>query len=692
MESDSAAEDLVETVATEIPYSATWPEELQRYLLKRGVEDYVIQDRFGAEVLGSVQPKSFYRAELFPLRVIIRARQEGKCLAECAVIKFEEVLLRLRSFGATGAGLEETHQGEGFDTFAVAFGGGGVRSGAFCSGVLWALAETNRLQHVTHLSSVSGGSIAASGFASFLVEAHRAAGASPSRTPSAGPLYREVVADFIERSQRNAGYLVSFQNLFQVPEDNSSSRARIWDLPLMFLVVLGVLVAAPSVFCVFYVVPVTMLIEAYWGGAMRHCFCRLQNETQCNFLTVLQARPENGDHRQWSQNSFTLLIIGALVLVLMVLALIYKCCGMKEIRHSARPRWFLHWRSLTHLCTRWLAMFVIILATVSLVYTAELVDYRGSREEECLAYFKEGPLCSDNLMGFPAHLPGRLEDVSITYQDASFSLHQEELGQSQTAWNISQSISRAAGLRPLDQGREGPNFIVIFLFLTLALALVSLSFKFLGWSGLWRVFLFILLPLWFIWPASFLLQWRVFGPITRQALFTPFFDTQIMGRYTDEAWYCFTTTSLLLAIACLPAFNLLHRFVHFYFRVSLQRAFYHDGVDVLMPQVSKCPWVPILLFGATLNEFMRPNSKEAHSLFTLSPSFPPPAETLSQYAMGCQRTDFLAAPKWMSLARCMTLSCAAIDGFVHLGKTRVETGYRWRPGGLFGIFLKMAAA
>eukprot|EP00913_Durusdinium_trenchii_P025153 g23612.t1 len=82
----------------------------------------------------------------------------------------------------------------------------------------------------------------------------------------------------------------------------------------------------------------------------------------------------------------------------------------------------------------------------------------------------------------------------------------------------------------------------------------------------------------------------------------------------------------VLSKACLPAFNLLHRFVHFYFRVSLQRAFYHDGVDVLMPQVSKCPWVPILLFGATLNEFMRPNSKEAHSLFTLS-----------QYAMGCQR-------------------------------------------------------
>ena len=68
-----------------------------------------------------------------------------------------------------------------------------------------------------------------------------------------------------------------------------------------------------------------------------------------------------------------------------------------------------------------------------------------------------------------------------------------------------------------------------------------------------------------------------------------------------------------------------------------------------MKDVAACPRVPILLFGATLNEFQRPQSTEAHSLFTLS-----------QYAMGCQRTDFLAAPGWLSLARCMTLSCAAI--------------------------------
>ena len=35
--------------------------------------------------------------------------------------------------------------------------GNPMAPGAFCTGVLWALAEQNRLRHVTHLSSVSGG-------------------------------------------------------------------------------------------------------------------------------------------------------------------------------------------------------------------------------------------------------------------------------------------------------------------------------------------------------------------------------------------------------------------------------------------------------------------------------------------------------------------------------------------------------
>lgn len=626
MESDSAAEsadEADERVEAEIGYSQTWATQLQEQLLKRGVSDYRIRDRFGSDIF---QRSSEIKPEDFPLRLCSKVEEEaGPCLKEAAVIEYEKAILKLRSQGAPGAGLlYPAEQSRGLEDFAVAFGGGGVRSGAFCTGVLWALAEQNRLRHVTHLSSVSGGSIAASGFASFLVKAHRE-GAQESNPEQR---YREVVADFIERSQRNAGYLVSFNNLWKAPEDNSSASPRIWDLPLMFLVVLGVLVAAPAVFCVFYVVPVTLLIEAFWGGAMRSCFCsQFQEKVPCSYGEILQPR-----------GSFSLYLIFVMVGILMTLALVYKCCGMEELLKALRrgekrsARWFLLWRSVTHLCTRWVVMLVMVLATVLLVYTAELWDYGERRMQDgpamCKIYYDEGRLCSDLARPVPDSLLNLTKAEKMIDLDEIGILNQEH----------------THGL---------PNFIVIFFFLTVALALVSASFKFLGWSGLWRVFLFILLPLWFIWPASFLLQWRVFGPVTKQALLTPFFDAELVGKYTDQAWYFFTSTSLALAIACLPAFNLLHRFVHYYFRGSLQRAFYQGGVDMSMADVALCPAVPILLFGATLNEFQRPESTEAHSLFSLT-----------QYAMGCQRTDFLPAPSWMSLARCMTLSCAAIDGFV----------------------------
>eukprot|EP00435_Cladocopium_sp_Y103_P065143 s100_g27.t1 len=126
--------------------------------------------------------------------------EAGPCLKEAAVIEYEKAILKLRSQGAPGAGLlYPAEQSRGLEDFAVAFGGGGVRSG----------------------------SIAASGFASFLVKAHRegAQESNPEQryrapgtiTPSRGGAL-EVVADFIERSQRNAGYLVSFNNLWKAPD------------------------------------------------------------------------------------------------------------------------------------------------------------------------------------------------------------------------------------------------------------------------------------------------------------------------------------------------------------------------------------------------------------------------------------------------------------------------------------------
>eukprot|EP00435_Cladocopium_sp_Y103_P064916 s100_g26.t1 len=294
----------------------------------------------------------------------------------------------------------------------------------------------------------------------------------------------------------------------------------------MFLVVLGVLVAAPAVFCVAWadlglkkqvmgqkhspssavlrISNVCLLLSAVLIELSSESDRILQSwtlpdarrkETAIGLLGWRHAtghRVEPGGDG-WS---FSLYLIFVMVGILMTLALVYKCCGMEELLKALRrgekrsARWFLLWRSVTHLCTRWVVMLVMVLATVLLVYTAELWDY-GERR------MQDGP-----------------------------------------------------AMRPAE------------------------------------VFLFILLPLWFIWPASFLLQWRVFGPVTKQALLTPFFDAELVGKYTDQAS-----------------------------GMSLQRAFYQGGVDMSMADVALCPAVPILLFGATLNEFQRPESTEAHSLF-----------------------------------------------------------------------------
>lgn len=41
-------------------------------------------------------------------------------------------------------------------------------------------------------------------------------------------------------------------------------------------------------------------------------------------------------------------------------------------------------------------------------------------------------------------------------------------------------------MRAKSQEMHAPSFIVSFLLVTLAFGLVSLSFKFLGWKGLWQ--------------------------------------------------------------------------------------------------------------------------------------------------------------------------------------------------------------
>ncbi|CAE8688091.1 unnamed protein product [Polarella glacialis] len=558
-------------------------------------------------------------------------------LEEQAVIAEEEELLRARQGSASALGAGQLHPEEaeaGLQDFAVAFGGGGIRSAAFCTGVLWALAEVGRLRHVTHISSVSGGSIATSGLASFLVASQRAAPPAPDEASTgADSWYLRVVADLIDRCQKNAGYLVSFNgDPWTVPSDKSSSLPRALDLVLMGMVIAGVLVAAPAVFCVFYVVPLSLLLEAYWGGVMREYFCTQELGRYRSALEMV------------AEGQAIISTMGVLIVGLIALTVVHRVMQFETKREPGRG--YLFWRSMLHLCSRWLMLLALVLATVALVQAAEEWDYGDLRSENVCSNYLFQQAGSANMCS------GSGSDVVATVEQVSHASRAPVLTGFQPRHRALSGSELSSG-RHRTSGSNKPGFFWLLLLVSAVVGLIAASFLALGWSLLWHLFLVLLLPLWFIWPASFILQWRTFGPVTGQALFTPFLDATLVGEYTHTAWDWFANTALVFAILALPAFNFIHRFVHLYFKVSQQKAFFHNGSDVSMDEVDRCPWVPFLLFGVTLNEFQRPSDEEPFSAFVLT-----------QKAMGCERTKFLRTPRWLTLSKCMALSCAAIDGLV----------------------------
>ena len=64
------------------PFSPQWPKDVQELLLKRGVNDYVIRDRMGKDILEDLKPQWSYEPEHFPLQVIIRQPEDVSSVAE----------------------------------------------------------------------------------------------------------------------------------------------------------------------------------------------------------------------------------------------------------------------------------------------------------------------------------------------------------------------------------------------------------------------------------------------------------------------------------------------------------------------------------------------------------------------------------------------------------------------------------
>eukprot|EP00746_Dinoflagellata_sp_MGD_P133892 gnl/MRDRNA2_/MRDRNA2_67669_c0_seq1.p1 gnl/MRDRNA2_/MRDRNA2_67669_c0~~gnl/MRDRNA2_/MRDRNA2_67669_c0_seq1.p1 ORF type:complete len:589 (+),score=61.50 gnl/MRDRNA2_/MRDRNA2_67669_c0_seq1:112-1878(+) len=564
-----------------------------------------------------------------------RCGERDPRLREDDVFKVEDKLLRDK-----GRACQEEDGSELWDcdkSLAVAFSGGGVRSGAFMSGVLWALAEQGHLRNVTHLSAVSGGTQASASYASFILRRPRLPGESIDRW------HCRIVSDLIQRSQRNAGYILSFAgNLWKTPDDGSSPVPRIFDGFLFIAVILSILIGAPVLFFTFYIVLGTFFLETMYGGALRSLFCG----------DFLPGHAKAGEALGFQEIAGWLIVSLRRTIIAQISIIILKPLFRKSGPHYRR---YLVWQSLWYFSRFVFFVILMIFITLIMAYWAQTYEYSKYTytplpvKRWCIEYVDKQAfftrshgeqLCSDSIINFP----------SVNADNATAWYEMPGIRAMLANWT---DEIKNHPHEPQEITNEEREFGVLLVTMLINVGVISALFAVLKIEIFMNGLALLLWPVLFIWFSSALLRWKTYGPITGQTFLYTI-------PYTDQNWNSFFVCSMLLAGTLLPFFNKLHRFVHEYFRVCLKKAFYADGLDAPVAEVAAHPRIPLLLFGTTLNDYLHPIDELPYSEFCITP-----------FHMGCGRTQYLPTPPWMTLSKLMTLSCAAIDGLV-LTKLRAQ--------------------
>jgi len=193
------------------------------------------------------------------------AKSEGEALLPEREMLREEALSFARRRAALGLGSSAT------DGIGVCFSGGGVRAASFDCGILWKLAELKLLKDVDVLSAVSGGGYAASSYASHVVSGDEA----PHET-DVDDWYQLAACKQILKMQDNIGYLVTTSHsLFWSPGKKRAGTlfGRIFDIPAFAAIIIGMPVANVATFIIFWAMPLASLVNLNHGRSMRAYLC-----------------------------------------------------------------------------------------------------------------------------------------------------------------------------------------------------------------------------------------------------------------------------------------------------------------------------------------------------------------------------------------------------------------------------------
>lgn len=165
-------------------------------------------------------------------------------------------------------GLEEFHG----KRFSVAFSGGGIRAAAFQAGVLWRLAEEDKLKDVDYLTAVSGGSYITTAFATHCMNKEL----QPKRGDNIKDWYKMVVAKTMIRMQENCGNFVRdcVKEPGHGPKDlDYATFPRACDGVCLLGMIFYTISINPVVISLCIAIPIVNVTETFYGSALRASFC-----------------------------------------------------------------------------------------------------------------------------------------------------------------------------------------------------------------------------------------------------------------------------------------------------------------------------------------------------------------------------------------------------------------------------------
>jgi len=529
---------------------------------------------------------------------------------------FEQEALRIQLLQSRRAQDGQPNEDE---TFSLAFSGGGIRAAAFQAGVLWRLAEENKLKDVEYLTAVSGGGYIAAAYVSHLVKAGR------PRHGRVKDWYQKVVAKTMRRMEINSGDFV--RDCVSAPCYSETPHAgvlpRFMDLPVLLVTVTLSMLVNPLTFVLCMLIPFIILVNQFFGAGMRASFC-------CS-LSGLDWLDALGNY------SYLLTIIyglGAMILLAVVLAILKRIlpfCSLQTAEEGSRRRkatfFFLFGHAASALLKRVIWLTILFMAFIVAVPYEERFQYSDHEASKyCREYIQQfrmdaaplQPVCSD-------YNKGRL-----WYDHELFENYTKSEPGALVADNTGSSAERAPAVNALGW---------LCLFVAAALCFSICLMPIIG-PALFQSALAIAGPLVLFGLCLMGVQYAVFGPVTGNR-------RGLLGHFNTEKFHAAVDTGLGFSVVLAPFYDDIRALLHHYYKRCIKVNFFADGEDVNLRQLGRHPYCPFLLLTATSNDFQPPD--DIDKIAELS---------FSALHTGGEETGYYGTPPYRKLAKCAAISGA----------------------------------